>query len=554
VPYYFVCPQCNENNYGMRAAPTASANGTSYAYNFYQDLKCSRCGASGLYWVLTDRAAQALAKGPPAIPRNRIAVGAWPSDIGWFDPDGRAEIQKEVVSLMRNVATLTSSFNQGERQKALLPQRVDVAEGLCEGMSLHWIRRVLLGGKESFTVDKRKRGVDRSDAVRLAKLKRQLTVGANVQVTDVQSAWNDRHLTGLGFTKLGGDQWSIPANLQTLWDQTQAKGIYAKHWADLSAAYDRQLNVGDRRSARPFSNIVCVSSMRRREQPLGDFVANMCRDTAFGPGTAVLLSIGLRVGVGESGGAISGHAIAAYCRSDNEQFLFDPNIGVWVCTTRDRLRQAIELLVGTGWTTRLQWRLEGTYGYSLFQARATEANVAPRERPLLMTPSPQTTAIENRGLMPSVLPPVRVPSSSPTQPRPSPSASPSPSPAPVSTTPTPSTTRPVTTPSTPSVSPSGAGGGRFRPQGPAQAPSGVGGAGSLKARLQAAMNDPSKHRDKRAGVGTADGLGYCQLPQELCKEIIAAKVAVGNAGLKGESPMGDWIMKGTLQQVINMLR
>jgi hypothetical protein len=550
MAYYFQCPVCHENNYGLKQAPTAGPGGS---YNYYSNLKCSRCGASGLYWVLTETAAQDLSKGPPVVPRNRVAVGAWQSDIGWFDPDGRAEIQEEVVNLMRGVATLSASFNQGQRQRALLPQRVDVAEGLCEGMSLHWIRRVLQGGKTTYTVDKRKDGIDRSDAVRLAKLKRQLTVGANVQVTEVQGAWSDRYLTNLGFTKLGGDSWSIPSNLRSLWDETKAKGIYAKHWADLSGAYDRQLNTGGRQSSRPFSNLVCISSTTRSTQPLADFTANLCRDTNFGPGSAALLSVGLCVGVGEAGGSISGHAIAAYCRSANEQFLFDPNVGVWVCTTRANLREAIERLIGTGWTTRMQWVLEGTFGYSLFQARATEANVQPRERPVQMTPSPQSTAIQNQ----AVMPPVGAPSTGPTTSRPSP--------APVQTTPThrptgpsttPSNVRPATTPSTTPSNPGGGiptGGGRFRPQGAPQS-GGAGGNTALKAKLQAAMNDPSKHLDKRAGVGTADGLGYVRLDQDLCKQIIAAKIVVGNAGLKGESPMGEWLMKGTLSQIINLIR
>jgi hypothetical protein len=557
MPYVFECPVCRENNYGLRTPPTSAPDGS---ITFFNDLKCSRCGATGLYWVANDSAAQLLGRQSPPVPRNRIAVGVSQSDIGWFDPDGRAEIQKEVLNLMRGVATLSASFNQGQRQQALLPQRLDVAEGLCEGMSLHWIRRVLQGGKTTFTVDKTKDGIDRSDAVRLARLKRQLTVGANVQVTDVPSAWNDRLLTSLGFTHRGGSSWSIPANLQSLWDETQAKGKYAKHWENLSREYDRQLNADGRRSARTFSNLVCISSTTRSQRPLADFAASLCRDTSFRPGTAALLSVGLRIGVGEAGGSISGHAIAAYCRSATEQFLFDPNIGVWVCTTRANLQRAIELLIGTGWTTRMQWVLEGTYGYSLFQARATAASVQARERPVVMTPSPQSTAIQNQAVMPPVM-------------RPQPGGTGGAGGSRPSTTPirsSPNVTRPATpsVTSTPSHPPSRpteptggtlpGGGGRVRPQGSPQTvsttprPTAGGPRQQLKAQLEQVRDDPGRQIAGAFGShGTVQG-GWVKVPYTLVQKLRAERVTTSDPVKMGGQ--GEYaIARSHVIQLIGML-
>ena len=538
MPYYFECPQCHENNYGFRQAPTASPTGS---ISYFDDLKCARCGVAGLYWVASEPAAQVLGQQRPPVPRNRIAVGAWESNIGWFDPQGRAEIQKEVVSLLEGVATLDASFNQGQRQKALLPERVDVAEGLCEGMSLHWIRRVLQGGKTTYKVDKQKEGVSRSDAVILAKLKRQLAVGANVQVTEVRQEWTDAYLTGLGFTK-SGDSWSIPSSLSGLWEETQAKGKYARHWTQLSREYDGQLNVDGRRSSRPFSNIVAISSTIRSSQTLAAFAAGLCRDTNFRAGTAALLSVGLRVGVGEAGGSISGHAIAAYCRSDSELFLFDPNIGVFHCTSRDDLKRAIERLIGEGWTTRMNWRLEGTYGYSLFQARTSPSSVQPRERPLLMTPSPQSTAIENQSLLPSVMPPVPVQAPQVTQPQQRPT------PSPVRTTPT-------VAPSETGPRGGGTTGGRVRPQGPPQSAIVSNPANpnqQLKRLLEEARDNPNRQHTGAWGTHGSVAGGWVTIPYTLVQKIKEARLTdteVVKIGPNGASA----IAKAHLNQLIGMI-
>ena len=112
MAYYFVCPQCHENNYGFKQAPTATSDGR---ITFFDELKCTRCGVTDLTWVASDKAADILGRQQPPVPRSRIAVGAWQSNIGWFDPQGRAEIQKEVVSLLKDFATLDASFNQGQR-------------------------------------------------------------------------------------------------------------------------------------------------------------------------------------------------------------------------------------------------------------------------------------------------------------------------------------------------------------------------------------------------------------------------------------------------------
>ena len=72
MPYVFECPQCHESNYGLRTPPTAAPDG---GFTFFDDLKCSRCGVTGLYWVANDRAAQSLGRRQPPVPRNRIAVG-----------------------------------------------------------------------------------------------------------------------------------------------------------------------------------------------------------------------------------------------------------------------------------------------------------------------------------------------------------------------------------------------------------------------------------------------------------------------------------------------
>jgi hypothetical protein len=402
VPWYFTCPRCQAKNYGFRVAPEDAPGG---GYDLFDDLTCVACRASGLYWVRSQQSATSLHKSDN-VPLDKIAVGANQSHITWFDPQGNKEFSKPIVEMLKPMAVLDASFSQGERRKELLPGRNDVAEGLCKGLSLHWIRRVLQGGKTTYRVSGQKGTITRDDALVLDRLRRQVAAGANVQVLD-SGKLDDQYLERLGFTKVkGSSNWTIPENLKTLWEETKTKSEYLKLWDKLATEYDsKALNVGGRKSKRPFSGVVAIKGTTRSTQDLALFCRNLCTDPEFTAGRAVFLSIGLQVGRGEAGGAISGHAIAVYYQGDSAYFLFDPNIGVFKSDTKANLQAALNKLIGEGWTTHLEWTLEGTYGYTVFGRSQSPAAAQPGEKPIVETASPPVTAIENSKLLPASLGP-----------------------------------------------------------------------------------------------------------------------------------------------------
>ena len=354
MPYYFTCPQCKKPNYGFQSAPFGKPGG---GISFFQDEKCEYCGAKGLYWVLEKSHAELLTA-QLNVPAGQIAVGAGTSPIEWFDPLGQKDVRPEVVDLLRGVATLDASFSQGQRRDKLIPGRIDVKQGLCEGLSLHWIRRVLQGGSTTYQVREEKKGVQRDDAERLKHLKRQVETGANVHrkvQPEVLASWREKVLTSEGFTKKVVQDpktnkyntlWVFPpGDKQLVWDRLQAE-YPPEYWEELRKNLDMgALNVGGRQSKRPFSNVAVVSSTAQIEQDLSKFASTLCDSAQMKPGRAALLSVGLTSGTGEAGGSIAGHAIAAYCRGGNACYLFDPNIGSFRCTSRDNLREAIVKLL-----------------------------------------------------------------------------------------------------------------------------------------------------------------------------------------------------------------
>src|SRR5215467_15115074 len=76
---YFICPACKQNNYGVSNPPTSLAD-------FCQDLRCNRCGVTGIYWVKTQDDAKEVEE-QLGINPNRIAVGVHDSDISYLAPD-----------------------------------------------------------------------------------------------------------------------------------------------------------------------------------------------------------------------------------------------------------------------------------------------------------------------------------------------------------------------------------------------------------------------------------------------------------------------------------
>jgi hypothetical protein len=165
MPYHFVCPSCKQNNYGYQNAPPAG--------KYIPNLKCIRCGVSGIAWVAAGESTDGT-----SAPPEKVAVGAFQSDIGYLTPNVATGHTEMSLKKLNKVATLTSSYNQGVRIKEFTPNISAIQEGVCAGQCLHWIRRVLQGGREDYLAPAKKGLVTRSDMDLYQKYQKQHAVGA----------------------------------------------------------------------------------------------------------------------------------------------------------------------------------------------------------------------------------------------------------------------------------------------------------------------------------------------------------------------------------------
>jgi hypothetical protein len=429
MPHYFACPACKQKNYGQQSAPA----GQQYRYG----LRCARCGKRGIYWV-ADAGTRDLLIEQKHVSAEDIAVGSGTSNIRWMEPEAPSgDTFDGIVNLLKGNATFVAAYSQGVRTKEFKDRsRIfdKVEEGQCEGQCLHWIRRVLQGGRETYRVEPNKGATSRGDwdirekqmnqhfAGAIAQAQREKSLGTrNPQLDEITRYFTERRKAA-GFTLSGdGKTWTYLADQEARWvamkqqekaalDAANVTGFYGHSWEKLKVELDRQLKGAEamkQTSKRPFSNIVATKSLNRTPYAsTAGFVKVLMADGAFKAKTCALLGIGLRVGRGEAGGEISGHAIAVHWKSDIELFLFDPNIGVFSSGNKAALGKALEDLVGLGWSQVLEWELDGTYGYSLFEWRGSETDVQPREKPMLVSPSDVATGLENKvaGVVPLKIP------------------------------------------------------------------------------------------------------------------------------------------------------
>jgi len=196
----------------------------------------------------------------------------------------------------------------------------------------------------------------------------------------------------------------------TLADQTvktlQSQNFYSYGWDALAKQLDswveKKVKSGRKRA---FSNIIAIKSKNRaKHATAGAFSIAMIKDQDFCEGTCALLSVGLSKGTGEAGGVIPGHAIAAHFKDVQEIYLFDPNVGIFKSGSLDEFRRSLETLIGTVWTQDLKWKLDGTFGYSLFRMRP-EVETNSVERGVPYSRSPEYTAAESKaeGIIPRAL-------------------------------------------------------------------------------------------------------------------------------------------------------
>ena len=537
--YKFSCPLCGTINF----------HASGLASNYTRTNNCRGCGKSVTWSGSKTPGVQAtLADAQPGI-----GIGT----------------KEDVAALVAASApgtTIDDLYSQGQRIKEYSPTDASVQEGVCNGQSLHWIRRVLQGGRAEYKVASSKNGAARGAQVIDAKQRAQHLGGAAAQkgtdpaelkkLTDAAfKAYSDEwktlddkwDLADARFAEkmqsLGATQtptgWSYIPNAATLQvietrDRiheliTEAKakltaqktarenaGVYKHHWAQISKDLDaRMLAVTATQKKRTFSGIVAIKAGNRVKINGGTsaFADKLLADPDFKVGTAALLSSGLLVGIGEAGGTISGHAVAVHYAKNNLLRLFDPNIGMFACTSTSALKAALVTMIDSGWVKVFGWQLDKEFGYSLFEAKHSPVEVAPKQVTVKYTVSAETTSVQNQVVLPKSY---EAPKMAPVKPQAVPLA------------------KPLATP----VTSTGVGGG-------------ASGKSALREKLQAAANDAKRFMAKRGGIATADGLGYVKIDQDLCKQLIAAKIS--HPDLKGDTPMGSVLQKGTLNQIIAAL-
>jgi hypothetical protein len=538
--FKFSCPLCGTINFH------GSALGSTYT----RTDKCRGCGKSVTWSGSKTPGVQAtLADAQPGV-----GIGS----------------KEDVAALVAASATgnaIADIYSQGERIKEFTPTDASVQEGVCNGQSLHWIRRVLQGGRAEYKVQPSKSGQVRNPQTVDAKRRAQHMGGVATQkgtdpaelkklsdaaYKDYSDAWEaldqkaksanalfTQKMLSLGATKTA-DGWSYFPNDATnkaiatldkvleLISEAKAKltaddkarqaaGVYKHHWTQISKELDARLKEADAaRKKRPYSGIVAIKASNRTKFAGGttSFVDKLLADPDFKPGTCALLSSGLLVGIGEAGGEISGHAVAVHYAKNNVLRVFDPNIGVFSCTSTSGLKAALVAMIDRGWVKVFGWQLDNEFGYSLFEAKHSPVEAQPQHIQVQYAVSAETTSVQNKVVLPMSY---EAPKAAPVKPQ----------------------AVPLAKPVVPPVKPASVGGG------------GASDKAALRQKLQAAVNDGKRFMAKRGGVATADGLGYVKIDQELCKQLIAAKFT--HPDLKGDTPMGSVLQKGTLNQIIAAL-
>jgi hypothetical protein len=423
MPYYFTCPSCKKPNYGYKDAP----KGLSY----FPGLQCARCGVKGIAWVEHDRISI-------DEPRHMWAVGVGQSDIAYLNPEAATDSADMAMQKLKSVATFVAAYNQGARGEAFTPNNKEVGEGQCAGQCLHWIRRVLQGGREGYLAPTRKGTKTRSDQELSDKYKVQHLGGAVAQIVlgrtkDTAPAEKiaeiNQKVTKLlldkGFNKTAtGWEWSgetdeeeqqktefyykVQAKRKELVDKVNSEGVYAYAWDDMARQLDQALaRYGKKKT---FSGIVALRCVNRSQNNIykdgtsSAFAGGIVGDSDFQVGRAAILSVGLRIGIGEKGGKITGHAIAVHYAAPNAQYLFDPNLGTYKTTSPSAMKTALATLMGPVWQS-MGWQLDGSFGFAFFKAKEELPTYRTPEKEVnYSSTTPIVTAIQNQsiGTLPTV--------------------------------------------------------------------------------------------------------------------------------------------------------
>jgi hypothetical protein len=288
---------------------------------------------------------------------------------------------------------LCDVYEQAKRIKAFSAGQTGEANGVCEGQCLHWLRRVLQGGKPGYAIGKtNKDGSERTRDQLLAKMKAQHAggvVAARMLDDDVRRAISER-MKGQLDTRLrermSADKMSFD-DAQAARSKILNQDFYKTSWNTLAQILDTKLHGTAAGHKRNFRGIVCTSAKIRGQMSIADLVAALQNQGLFQAGRGALITGGV------SGGA---HAFAVHVCKLDELYLFDPNYGVFKCSNPTSLNRAIVTLISKIWVTLEKWQLDNEYGYAVFEAKDELVAIQPGQHEVAVLHGDRATFLANK--------------------------------------------------------------------------------------------------------------------------------------------------------------
>jgi hypothetical protein len=372
---YFICPSCNKKSFQSDRLPESGV---------VISATCKRC-KKPIKWVAnTDDAKQV---------RGLVAISGGIATLADKEPGVAIGNNEDVANLVttRTPAKLADAYRQAERHMDYTPTWTDVKEGVCEGQCLHWLRRVLTGGRLVYKPRDPSKSRGREQQIAGATVQRALK--GNVINSIRQQNWQN-------IVQQAQDKGYTQARVDALAKNFEQATKYRYDWDAIAEKLDEKTAEAGVGRTHGFSGIVCIKSDNLKDFGEGPraFVEALMADEKFEVGTGVLISSNLQ-GSGENGGTIGGHAIAAYFKSSDVLLFFDPNVGIFHCKTKDDLTKALAVLMGS-WSAIKGWTLTNKFGYSVFTNRETPGEVRAREKHVPVTGSAQGTYYANKTVLP----------------------------------------------------------------------------------------------------------------------------------------------------------
>jgi hypothetical protein len=230
-------------------------------------------------------------------------------------------------------------YNQGERMKTVpgVGAQIDAAhkaaeinKGICRGMCLDWIRRVLQGGHDSY---------DRSNDLAKNKAKKG---DAQLNALTTRGAWAQALSHDVSFAEY-------------------APRMASKH-QELKGRPPRRSILGIEQTGGKDTAVQCPSPKA--------FVEDLKRDAKFVDNTCALITF-------KPSETRAGHSVAIHRRNVSEKFhLFDPNSGVYECQS-ENLENAIEWLVLTEHKMSTPWMSSVIFGRKQQSAQSSSSSNRP---------------------------------------------------------------------------------------------------------------------------------------------------------------------------------